>query len=164
MRPFNVHMLKKYYLTKKGIDRVKKEYKDLKRIRMAKTKGESPQLLQSDDLNPEFIVFREDLSFLESRIVELEHVLKNIELIKLPPKNQRNIVHLGATVTLEEADGEINEFTIVGTLEANPNEGKISSSSPIGKILLGHKVNETIEVTSPIEIAYKIKKIKYSSF
>jgi transcription elongation factor GreA len=157
-------MSEKYYLTKQGLKRIKKEYEDLKKIRMAKTKGDSPQLLQSDDLNPEYIVFREDLSFLESRLIDLEHIFKNIELIKLPPKNQRNTIHIGATVTLEETDGEINEFTIVGTLEANPNEGKISSSSPIGKILLGHKVNETIEVTSPIEVAYKVKKIKYSSF
>lgn len=157
-------MPKKYYLTKKGIDKVKKEYEDLKRIRIAKTKGDFPQLLQSDDLNPEYIVFREDLSFLESRIVELEHVLKNIELIKMPLKNERNIIHLGATVTLEEADGEINEFTIVGTLEANPSEGKISSDSPIGKILLGHRLNDAIEVTSPIKVIYKVKKIKYSSF
>jgi len=157
-------MPQKYYLTKQGLKRIKKEREGLKRIRMAKTKGESPQLLQSDDLNPEYIVFREDLSFLESRLIELEHILKNIELIKLPSKDKRNIIHLGATVTLEEADGQINEFTIVGTLEANPNEGKISSSSPIGKILLGHKINEMIKVTSPIEIAYKVKKIKYSSF
>ncbi len=157
-------MPEKYYLTKKGVNKVKKEYEDLKRIRMAKTKGESPQLLQSDDLNPEYIVFREDLSFLESRLVELEHILKNIELIKLPPKNKRNIVHLGATVTLEETDGEINEFTIVGTLEANPGEGKISSDSPIGKILLGHKLNDTVEVASPIKVIYKLKRIKYSLF
>lgn len=157
-------MPEKYYLTKKGVNKVKKEYEDLKRIRMAKTKGESPQLLQSDDLNPEYIVFREDLSFLEGRLVELEHILKNIELIKLPPKNKRNIVHLGATVTLEETDGEINEFTIVGTLEANPSEGKISSDSPIGKILLGHKLNDTVEVSSPIKVIYKLKRIKYSLF
>jgi len=157
-------MSDKYYLTKQGINRVKKEYEDLKRIRMAKTKGEIPQLLQSDDLNPEYIVFREDLSFLESRLIELEHILKNIELIKLPPKNNRNIVHLGATVTLKENGGEINEFTIVGTLEANPGEGKISSDSPIGKTLLGHKINDKIEIASPIKVIYKIKRIKYSSF
>ncbi len=156
-------MAEKYYLTKQGLKKIKKEYEDLKRIRMAKTKGESPQLLQSDDLNPEYIVFREDLSFLESRLIELEHILKNIELIKLPAKDKRNIVHLGATVTLEESDGQINEFTIVGTLEANPNEGKISSESPIGKILLGHKINETIEVSSPIKVVYRIKRIKYFS-
>ncbi len=157
-------MSEKYYLTKQGLKRIKKEYEDLRKIRMAKTKGDSPQLLQSDDLNPEYIVFREDLSFLESRLIDLEHVLKNIELIKLPPKNKRNIVHIGATVTLEETDGQINEFTVVGTLEANPDEGKISSDSPIGKILLGQKVNDVLEVTSPIKVVYKVKKIKYSSF
>ncbi len=157
-------MSKKYYLTKQGLKRIKKEYEDLRKIRMAKTRGDSPKLLQSDDLNPEYIVFREDLSFLESRLIDLEHVLKNIELIKLPPKNERNIVHIGATVTLEEADGQINEFTVVGTLEANPDEGKISSDSPIGRILLGHKVNDVLEVTSPIKVVYKVKRIKYSSF
>jgi len=157
-------MNEKYYLTKQGLKRIKKEYEDLKKIRMAKTKGDSPQLLQSDDLNPEYIVFREDLSFLESRLIDLEHILKNIELIKLPPKNKRNTVHIGATVTLEEVDGQINEFTVVGTLEANPDEGKISSDSPIGKILLDHKVNDVLEVTSPIKVVYKVKKIKYSSF
>lgn len=156
-------MSKKYYLTKQGLKRIKKEYEDLRKIRMARTRGDSPKLLQSDDLNPEYIVFREDLSFLESRLIDLEHVLKNIELIKLPPKNKRNIVHIGATVTLEEADGQINEFTVIGTLEANPDEGKISSDSPIGRILLGHKVNDVLEVTSPIKVVYKVKKIKYSS-
>lgn len=157
-------MAQKYYLTKQGLKRIEKEFEDLKKIRLAKTKGDTPSLLQSDDINPEYVAFREDLSFLESRIVELQHILKNIELIKLPPKNRRDIVHLGATVTLQESDGQINEFTIVGTLEANPSEGKISSDSPIGKTLLGHKLNDKLEVTSPIKVIYKIKRIKYSSF
>ncbi len=55
---------------------------------MATTKADSPHLLQSDDLKPEYIVFRDDLSFLESRLIDLEHILKNIEPIKLPPKNK----------------------------------------------------------------------------
>ncbi len=156
-------MAKKYYLTKQGLKKIEKEFEDLKKLRLAKTKGDTPSLLQSDDINPEYVVFREDLSFLESRIVELQHILKNIELIKLPPKSKRNIVHLGATVTLQESDGGINEFKIVGTLEANPSEGKISSESPIGKNLLGHRLNDKIGVTSPIKVMYKIKKINYSS-
>jgi len=156
-------MAQKYYLTKQGLKKIEKEFDDLKKIRLAKTKGDTPSLLQSDDINPEYVVFREDLSFLESRIIELQHILKNVELIKLPPKNKRDIVHLGATVTLQESDGEINEFKIVGTLEANPSEGKISSESPIGKNLLGHKLNDKIEVASPIKVMYKIKKINYFS-
>ncbi|UZE93422.1 MAG: GreA/GreB family elongation factor [Candidatus Nealsonbacteria bacterium] len=154
-------MTDKFYLTKKGLEKIKKEYQDLKRIKTAKTKGESPKVLHSEDLNPEYLSFREDLSFLETRIAELDYILKNVELIRLPQKRKRNIVSLGATVTLEEAGGRINEFMIVGTLEANPSEGKISSESPIGKTLLGHKIGDEIVTVSPIKVVYNIKKIKY---
>jgi transcription elongation factor GreA len=50
---------------------------------------------------------------------------------------------------------------IVGTLEANPSEGKISNESPVGKALLGKKVGDEIVITSPINVKYKIKKIRY---
>ena len=152
---------KKFYLTKKGLEGFKKQYQFLKSIRAAKIKGEVPKIWESEDLNPEYLSFQEDLNFLESRIAELEYILKNIELIKNPPKEKQNIVDLGATVTLEEADGQINEFMIVGTLEANPGEGKISSESPVGKSILGKKIGEEVVITSPIKVVYKVKKIRY---
>jgi transcription elongation factor GreA len=130
-------------------------------LKLSKLKGESPKILHSEDLNPEYLAFKEDIGFLESRIAELEYILKNFELIKIPPKERQNVVNLGATVTLEEKDGQINEFMIVGTLEANPNEGKISSESPVGKALLGKKVGDEVVIVSPIKVVYKIKKIKY---
>jgi transcription elongation factor GreA len=153
----------KFYLTKKGLEKIKKEYEALKRLKASKIKGESPQLLHSEDINPEYLTFREDMSFLEAKISELENVLKNVELIQIPPKENQNIVNLGATVTLEEKDGQINEFMIVGTLEANPNQGKISAQSPVGKAILGHKIGDEIMITSPIKVIYKLKKIKYHS-
>lgn len=152
---------KKFYLTKEGLEKIKKEYKLLKELKLSKTQGEIPQVLESEDVNPEYLVFQEDLSLLEARLADLEYILKNSEIIKIPPKEKQNIVGLGATVTLEESDGQINEFMIVDTLEANPSEGKISSSSPVGKILLGKKIGEEVVITSPIKIVYKIKKIKY---
>jgi len=154
-------MPKKFYLTKEGLEKIEKECRELKEIRLAKIKGESPKIWHSEDLNPEYLSFQEDLNFLESRITELEYILKNVELIKNPPKEKQNVVDLGATVTLEEADGQINEFMIVGTLEANPGEGKISSESPVGKAILGKKIGEEVVITSPIRVVYKIKKIKY---
>lgn len=154
-------MPNKFYLTKKGLERIRKEYQDLKKIKVDKTKGESPKVLHSEDLDAEYLSFREDLSFLETRIAELDHILKNIELIKLPLKTKRNIINLGATVTLKESNGKVNEFMIVGTLEANPSEGKISLKSPIGKTLLGHKKGDEVLITSPIKVTYKIKRIKY---
>jgi len=152
---------KKFYLTKEGLERLKKEYENLKELKLAKTKGESPKILDSEDLNPEYLAFQEDISFLESRILELENIFKNVELIKSPKKEKQNAVALGAQVMVE-VDGQKDEFTLVGSLEANPSIGKISNESPVGKALLGHTVGEQVVVSSPIQTTYKIKKIKYN--
>ena len=151
---------KKFYLTKEGLERIKKEYETLKALRLKKIKEKRPEILHSQDLNPEYFVFQQDLDQLEFRISELENVLENAHIIKAPSKEKQNTVRLGATVTLEEGD-KINEFMIVGSLEANPSEGKISSESPVGKALLGKKVGDEVVITSPIKVVYKIKKIKY---
>lgn len=151
---------KKFYLTKEGLEKIKKEHEKLQEFKLAKTKGESPKILHSEDLNPEYLAFQEDLSFLESRIIELENILKNAELIKPPKKEKRNIVDLGATVLIE-IGGQKDEFTLVGSLEANPSLGKISDESPVGKALLGHRAGDEVLVSSPIKTIYKIKKIKY---
>lgn len=153
---------KKFYLTKEGLERLKKEFQDLKNLKLLKTKGEIPKIWHSEDLNPEYLSFQEDLSFLESRIIELEYILKNAQLIKPPSKEKQNIIHLGAKV-LVEVDGQKDEFEIVGTLEANPTVGKISNESPVGRILLGRKVGDAVLVSSPIKTIYKIKKIKYQT-
>jgi len=153
---------KKFYLTKQGLERIKKEYQDLKSLKLAKTKGEIPKIWHSEDINPEYLSFREDLSFLETRIAELENILKNVELIKPPPKERQNIVNLGATV-LAEIDGEIDEFTMVGTLEADPSNHKISNESPMGQGLLGRRVGETVVIKTPIvNHSCKTIKIKYN--
>lgn len=151
---------KKFYLTKEGLLRIKKEYEDLKKIKLSKTKGEVPKILHSEDLNSEYLAFQEDLNFLETRLAELDHILKNTEIIKLP-KGKQDTIGLGSTVTLQEAGGKTNEFTIVGTLEANPAIGKISNESPVGKFLMGHKLNDEVVITSPIKVVYKVKKIQY---
>jgi len=98
---------------------------------------------------------------LNSRITELENVLKNVELIKTPPKKEQDRIHLGSKILIE-LDGQIDEFIIVGTLEADPAEKKISDESPIGKALLGRRVGETVAVKTPImNHLCKIIKIKY---
>ena len=151
---------RKFYLTKKGLEEIKKEYESLRKLRFAKTKGEVPKIWESEDLNPDYLSFREDLNFLETRIAELENILKNVKLIKPPPKEKTKIINLGATVTVK-VNGDTDEFTIVGTLEANPSLGKISNESPVGRALLGHKVGDEVVVSSPVKTIYKIKKIKY---
>jgi transcription elongation factor GreA len=151
---------KKFYLTKEGLERINKEYEALKELKLAKTKGESLKVMHSEDLNPEYLAFQEDIDFLELRIIELENIIKNSELIKLPRKEKQSIVELGAQVTVE-VDGQKDQFTLVGSLEANPSVGKISDESPVGKALLGHKVGDAVVVSSPIQTTYRIKKVKY---
>ena len=149
----------KFYLTKKGLERIKKEYEDLRKTKLAKIRGEAPSILHSEDLNPEYLSFREDMTFLEKRMVELENILKNAEPITIP--SDKNIVKIGATVTLEEKDGGVNEFMVVSTLEANPGQGRISADSPVGRALIDQKIGNEIILNSPVRVEYKIKKIRY---
>jgi|SRR3989338_5057517 len=153
-------MQKKFYLTKEGLEKIRKDYEDLKNLKLSKTKGEVPKIWHSEDLNPEYLAFQEDLEFLESRLNDLEYITKNAELIKPPAKGAQNSIDLGATVMVQ-VDGQTDEFTLVGTLEANPSLGRISNESPVGQQLLGHKVGDEVVVSSPIKTVYRIKKIKY---
>ncbi len=152
--------IKKFYLTKEGLDNFKREYEALKELRIDKARGKVPEIWESEDLNPEYLSFREDVSLLDSKLFELENILKNSKLIKKPLYNRQNIVDFGATV-LVEVDGQKDEFMLVSSVESNPALGKISNESPVGKALLGHLVGDEVVVSSPIKVTYKIKKIKY---
>jgi len=151
-----------FYITNKKLKEIKQEYEKLKKNLSLKTKGEIPQVLNSEEMNPEYLLFQEDLNFFYTRKQELENILRNYRLIKLPPKKNQDKISLGAKV-LVEIDDETDEFEIVGTLDANPALGRISNESPVGKNLLGHKVGDEVIISSPIKTIYKIKKITYSS-
>jgi len=152
---------KKFYLTRQGLKKIKREYEELKQIKLSKTKGEAPVILHSEDVNPEYLALQEDLSLLDIKLSEIEIILKNASLIKTPAKNEPVSVGLGATI-LVDANGKNSEFTIVGTLEADPDRGMISNESPVGKILIGRKVGDKIETDHPSKMTYKIKKITYN--
>lgn len=152
---------KNFHLTKEGLKKLKKEYEELMQIKHMKTIGEAPKILHSEDVNPEYLAYQEDLSMLDNKLAELENILKNTKLIKMPSKDRQGIIDLGATVMVNIGDNQ-DEFTIVGTLEANPAEGKISNESPVGRLLLGKKVGDEVAVPSPHKTIYKIRRIKYS--
>jgi len=153
---------RKFYLTKGGLEKIKKEYEIIKNIRLAKNNGEAPKIWESEDVNPEYIAFQEDLNFIEKRLAELENILKNVILIQTAKgKDKNKIVEVGARVQVEIDNNEEDELTIVGTLEASPSLGKISNESPVGKALLGHREGDKVVVSSPIKTIYKIKRIEY---
>lgn len=150
-----------FYITRQKFNELKKEYDRLVAFERTKVVGqEAPKILESEDLNPEFISFQEDMEALRARIDELDDILERHQIITLPPKEKRGIVDLGAVVKVD-VGGKTDEFMIVGTLEANPTLGKISNESPVGKALLGQRAGDEIVVSSPIKTAYKIKKITY---
>ncbi|MDP4009066.1 MAG: GreA/GreB family elongation factor [bacterium] len=153
---------KRYYLTKAGLDRIQKEYQDLLVFKKQKTMEDVPNILQSEDINSEYLVYQEDLHLLEAKIVEYGHILKHVNIIMKPTKDKQGEVFMGATVELvDESDGSINEYTVLGTLEANPMEGRISSESPVGMQLLGKKIGEKVTINSPIEVVYRVRQIRY---
>ena len=152
--------IKKHYLSKEKVEELKKEYKELIQLREKKLKDEAPFSIQSGETNPEYLSFEEALNFLNSRINTLKNILNNYEIIKLPPKTQRDKIGLGARITVE-VEGDKDEFVIVDSLEANPAVGKISKDSPVGSALFGHRVGDEVIVSSPVKTIYKILKIEY---
>ena len=151
---------KQFFFTKKGLQKMQEEHSALLDIRKRMAKGEAPEIFHSEDLNPEFLSYIENMELLDKKLFDLEIILKNAKIISLPPQNKRNAVGLGARVYLE-IDGTKDCFEIVGSAEANPSTGKISNESPVGKALLGLKKGEEVIISSPIKTRYKIKKIEY---
>lgn len=151
-------MNKQYRLTRDGVKELEDELATLvaKRGPIAeaiKTAREQGDLSE----NSEYQAARQDQERTEARISEVEHILRNTELIKEPKGDSK--VRLGSHVTLNGA-GKKKEFQVVGTVEADPLEGKISDESPLGKAVLGKKVGEEVEIVTPAETAtYKIVEI-----
>jgi len=152
---------KNFYLTRQGLKKIKKEFEELKQIKLSKTKGEAPVIMHSEDVNPEYLALQEDLGLLDIKLSEIETILKNARIIKNPAKTAQSAVDLGATV-LVDINGKNTEFTIVGTLEADPDRGMISNESPVGKVLIGKKTGERVALGPGSRTVYKIKKISYN--
>lgn len=153
-------MAKTYYLTKEGLEKLKKEYEDLKIIQRNEILSEeAPSMFEGDALNPDYSFYKENLEELEKRIEELECILKNYKTIRKPPKTEQNKICLGARVVLKKGSAKEEEYRIVGTLEADPFAGKISNESPMGMSFIGKTVGESVSFNGGGE--YKILKIRY---
>lgn len=141
-------MSKKYLLTQEGLLKLNEELKHLindkrkeviERIREAAAHGDLSE-------NADYAQAREEQSFIEGRIQEIEDMIKNAEIIA--HSTQHNSVSIGSTVTVK-VDGEEKTYSIVGSNEANPLEGKISNESIVGKAILGKKVGDVVPVATP---------------
>lgn len=150
---------KKIYLTRDGLDELKQEYEQLIKTKRPEILNRVSQARNMGDLseNAEYTVAREELSFIDGRIDELEELLKQAVIIN--SNNHSSTIKLGSTVKVTTKEGR-EVFTVVGEWEADPKEKKISHESPLGKALLGKKVGENVEVEAPAgRIVYTIEAI-----
>ena len=148
------------YLTKEGLANLKSELKalvEVKRPEIAKRIKEAREMGDISE-NSEYDAARQEQSFVEGRIEELEEIIKTA---KTSEPKKKDSVDVGCKVTVH-IDGSDESFNIVGALEANPLEKKISHESPLGSALVGKKVGDKIEVEAPVgKLIYTVLKIEY---
>lgn len=148
-------MRKLFRLTQSGVDELRAEYENAvaKRPDIAESIRSARELGDLAE-NSEYQTARADQERNEGRISELNNILQNVEIIEKPKSGSK--VQLGSKVTLKGAKAN-KEFQVVGTVEADPLEGKISDESPIGKALLGKKVGDNVEIKTPAEtVSYEL--------
>ena len=149
------------YLTAEGAAKLRKELEELKGPRRLEMADRLRKAVRQGDLseNADYISAKEQQAFLEGRILELESVLRNATIVERKASSEQ--VEIGSTVVVLEQDDSRSTFQIVGAKEANPRAGKISHVSPIGKALLGKKVGQSAEATTPGgPIRFKVLEIR----
>lgn len=147
-------MKKTYQITDEGKQELEAELQELKG-RRGEIADKIAEARDFGDLseNAEYDSAREEQGLVESRIAEIEDILLNAELIKA---SKSTSVTLGSKVELRTG-GKTVAYSVVGPVEADPLEGKISNESPIGEALMGKKVGDSITITTPKgEISYEI--------
>ncbi|MBQ0084063.1 MAG: transcription elongation factor GreA [Clostridiales bacterium] len=155
-------MEKKIRLTDDGLKKLQDELEYLKttgradiaeKIKIARGYGDLSE-------NSEYDEAKNEQAKIEARIVEVEAMLKNVEIIT-DVKGSAKTVMLGSKVKILDVEfDEETEYRIVGSAEADPDKGLISDESPVGKALLGHKTGETVMAAAPAgEIELKILSI-----
>ena len=140
---------KKIHLTKPGLAKLEAELKQLIAVQRPEVadKIKRAREVGGTENNAEYDDAKNEQAFVEGRILMLENTIKNAVIIEAPAVP--GIVELGDKVLIQNQDGKIEQFTIVGSTEANPTDGTISNESPVGRALLGRKAGDKVEVKTP---------------
>ena len=147
------------YISKDGLDKLRHELEEMVSIRRPEIAQRIHDAKEHGDLteNAEYEDAKNEQAFVEGRIQMVESLIKNATLID--EHTSKDHVQIGSTVKVDGPDGK-ESFTIVGSAEARPTEGRISNESPVGRALLGKKKGENVTVQVPAgDIAYKIVAI-----
>jgi len=157
----------KFPITQKGFEKLEKELKQLKNVERPSIIEAIASAREFGDLseNAEYHAAREKQSFVEARIVNLEDKLSRADIID-PSKLSTDSVKFGSTVkVLDDDTEEKSTYHIVGEYEADMTKSRISLQSPIAKALIGKKVGDIVEVSTPKGYkAFEILEISYQEF
>lgn len=151
-------------ITEEGLQKLNEELKVLVNEKRKEVIERIQEAVAHGDLseNADYAQAKEEQSFIEGRIQEIEEIVKNAEIIDTHKKH--TTVTVGSTIVVSVKDKDSSQerkYTIVGSNEANPSEGKISNESLVGKHLLGRKVGEAVKVQTAVgEMEYDIKSIE----
>lgn len=150
------------YLTHEGAQRLRAELEELKGPAREEMARRLRAAIQMGDLseNADYHKAKEDQAFLEGRINELEYLLKNAIIVDRN-NHSGDVVDIGVKVTIQESSEPPETYYLVGAKEANPSQGRISNESPIGRVLMGHRVGDTVTAETPAgAITFKILEIE----
>lgn len=140
---------KRFDITQEGLEKIKAEYEQLVSVSRKEIadKIKRAREMGGTENNAEYEDAKNEQAFIEGRIGSLENIILNSRIIEAP--HRPGIVELGDNVKVQNQDGKIDIYTIVGTTEASPVNGKISCESPVGKALLGRKRGDKVDVRTP---------------
>lgn len=144
-------------LTREGLAKLTSELEYLQTVKRQEVAEHIHEARESDSARenePSYDYAKNEQAMLEGRILELEHLIRNAQIIDEDGVHQTDFAQLGSTVTLTAEDGKSRTYTIVGSAEASPSEGRISNTSPVGSALLGKRVGDQIEVKVPAGIQH----------
>jgi transcription elongation factor GreA len=147
------------YLSQGGLEKLRSELDEMVQVRRAEVAGRIHDAKEHGDLseNAEYEDAKNEQAFVEGRIQTLEALIKNATIIDEHHSTEH--VQIGSTVMVESGDGT-ESFTIVGSAEAAPREGRISNESPVGRVLLGKRKGDRVVVKVPAgDFTYTITKI-----
>ena len=155
-------MAKETLLTSEGLAKLENELEDLKTIRRKEVADKIKIAISFGDLseNSEYDEAKNEQAMIEARILQIEAMLKNVKILDSGSLDTET-VNLGSRVRVLDTEFDEEEtFQIVGSTEANPDQGRISDESPIGKNLLGHRVDDIVAIPVPNgTVTYKILEI-----
>ena len=154
-------MDEKFYVTEEGLAELKRELETLIHVTRNEVIEELKAARAQGDLseNADYGAARDHQAQVESRITQLEHMVRNAEIIS--ESKSTKFVRLGSTVTIEELDtGDKETYTIVGSVEADPLNGKLSNVTPLAEAIIDKKVGSVVTVNC--DVPYEVKILKVS--